>query len=262
MCRQSQLLMRKCTRSGAMSCWRAIPIGLLLLQWLVACGGSSPATPQVAQALDCGPKVKASPAIAFAAADGTQYRGVLFGQGSNAVVLGHQSDQTLCDELQLARRLAAQGFVVLAANLRTPGADGLNQYKHWDRAVAAGVTALRSRHVSHVSLLGASLGGCAALVAATETTPPPDAVVSLSGEPRVADLDCDTAAQTYSGPLLIVASATDHYLNAEAANSLIAESPSKNKQLILLSGSVHGAALLGEADVWLQIVGFLNRFGT
>jgi dienelactone hydrolase len=238
-------------------------VGLLVL--LAACwstngaGGSSAAPTGV----DCGSRGRPGPAVMFRSQTNRKLRGVIFGKATATVVLAHQSNQTLCDELDLARQIAAQGMEAFAFDVGgdapAPVDDPLANYQTWDRDVVAAIAVVRSRGATRTLLLGASQGGCAVLVAATEVTPAPTGVVSLSGEQRVADLDCDAAATRYTGALLVVASANDRYLDSAAAQGLVAESPSQDKRALVLPGTAHGFALLAEDDVLTQVVSFLRE---
>jgi esterase/lipase len=238
-------------------------VGLIVL--VAACGSSAGGTgnsSSPSSRFDCGVLGKPGPVVEFRAETGRELRGVMFGRAAVAVVLAHQSDQTLCNELNLAHVIAAHGFEAFAFDVGgdapAPANDPTANYQSWDRDVAAAVVLVRSKGATRTLLLGASQGGCAVLVAATELTPSPEGVVSLSGERHVADLDCDAAASKYSGALLIVASTDDHYLNSAAAHSLIVESPSQDKRAIVLPGTVHGSALLGEDGVMGEVLSFLQ----
>src|SRR5699024_9131292 len=59
--------------------------------------------------------------VTIRAADGTKLVGHRFGKGRTAVVLGHQSQGSLCDWAPYARRLAARGYFVFAIDFRSHG---------------------------------------------------------------------------------------------------------------------------------------------
>src|SRR5918994_7027125 len=63
----------------------------------------------------------AGPDVSFRAADGTKLVGHLFGGGRTAVILGHQSNGSLCEWLAYARRLARLGYTVLEIDFRGHG---------------------------------------------------------------------------------------------------------------------------------------------
>ncbi len=99
------------------------------------------------------------------------------------------------------------------------------------------------------------------MVAASETRPPVDGVVNLSGERNVSGLDADRAVRRSAVPLFVIASDSDRYLNARDASALYSESATTDKQLRILRGSTHGTAILDGAEgpeVRQQIVGFVR----
>lgn len=193
----------------------------------------------------------------FAVDDGTRLQGVLLGGGPAGVVLAHQSAQTLCDWLPFARQLAAEGFRAFPIGLpfrplRNAG---------WDRDIEAAVDYLRRAGAVSVVLIGASMGGAAAMVAASETRPPVDGVVNLSGERSVSGLDADRAVRGSAVPLCVIASDSDRYLNAHDASAIYSESATTDKQLRIVRGSTHGTAILDGAEgpeVRQQIVSFVR----
>ena len=229
------------------------------------CGVSPTALPVSSAAagmtIDCGPYGRAGPVISYQSSDGSRFKAVRVGIAARVVVLAHQSDQTLCNELAFARTLASNGFAVFVPNLRSDSAAGITAYNHWDVGVAAAIAEARALGAKRVQVLGASQGGCAALVGATEVAPPAAAVVSLSGERQVADLNCDDAAARFAGALLVVASADDHYLTGSDAAALLRESPSHDKRALVVPGTVHGYALLQQGDVLAQVIAFLQQHG-
>lgn len=176
----------------------------------------------------------------FEAVDGTRLGGVLIGRGPAGVVLAHQSDQTLCDWLSFARQLAAKGFHAFPVDLPFRPL----QNAGWDRDLEAAAEYLRRAGAVSLVLVGASMGGAASMVAATEISPQVDGVVNLSGERRVSGLGADRAVRRSVIPLLIIASDSDRYLNAHDPRTLYAESAASDKQLQVLPGSAHGTAIL------------------
>ena len=52
------------------------------------------------------------------AADGTRLLAHRFGSGKTAVVLGHQSDGTLCQWVPYAKRLASRGYTAIVFDFR------------------------------------------------------------------------------------------------------------------------------------------------
>lgn len=238
---------------------RHIRLGLFACLATACAGTAQPSGEPAAPYVDCGTQGRITGAIHYGSPGAARYTGVLSGDGGRAVVLAHQSDESLCAWIPYARALVNEHFRVLAVNLRAdspPARNPVAALSGWDSAVAAAITEVRRREAASVVVIGASLGGCASLVAATKV-PGVSGVVSLSGERRVADLDCDQAAAAYRGPLLVVASEADHFLDAEAAGLLMQESASTDKRLLLVPGNVHGRALLQDPSVAAAVSDFV-----
>lgn len=107
--------------------------------------------------------------VGFDTADGGRIFANLYGEGKHAVVLAHGKifDKESWDTF--ARRLAAEGFRVLAIDFRgygnsTPGSKG--EALHED--ILGAIAYLRSEGAAKISVIGGSMGGGAAARAAKE----------------------------------------------------------------------------------------------
>jgi len=213
--------------------------GILLLG-MAACGGASPAA-SGSPAATASPASCTSDAAAnfeVTSADGYTRRAASFGSGP-AVVIAYQSDQSMCDVVPLARWLADSGYTGVVVDLSGD----------WTGVLAAAAGAMRDRGSPSVQLLGASKGGCAAMVAGSQITPPVDSVVSLGGERKLGGgLDADAAVAHSRVPLFVVTSANDGFLTGDEAAVLIRESAATDKKSLILEGSLHGVAMLDGAD--------------
>jgi pimeloyl-ACP methyl ester carboxylesterase len=193
----------------------------------------------------------AGPDVAFRAADGTKLVGHRFGSGSAAVVLGHQSQGSLCDWAPYARRLAARGYFVFAFDFR---GHGLSQVRTGAAAnrlaldVAAAVRNVRALGKRKVFVVGASMGGIATLVAGASVQPAVAGVVSVSAPARFLGLDALASAGRLRVPVLYLAAAGDDnagYDFSEDAEAMYARTAARDKRLAVLPGSLHGVALVG-----------------
>ena len=202
----------------------------------------------------------------FQAADGTRLVGHRFGQGTTAVILGHQSDGDLCEWLPYARRLAGLGYFVFPIDFRGAGLTQVRTGPAADRLaadLAAATKALRRLGKRKVFLVGASMGGIASLVAGANVTPPVDGVVSVSSPTRYRGMDGIAAGKRLRVPVLYLAAVQDDnagYDFSEDAKALHAAAISKQKRLELLPGPLHGIALVGgSARARTLVEGFLRR---
>lgn len=186
--------------------------------------------------------------VRFRATDGTRLHGRRFGRGTTAVVLAHQYRADLCQWVKYARRLAAQGYLVLAFDFRN---NGRSQQVGYGRAgrlagdVAAAARYVRSKGAKKVLLVGASMGGSAVLAAAANIRPAVAGVVSLSGPRNFGGANAEAAVPKLRVPVLYVAAKDDGGGSfAEDARWLFERTPASDKQLEILEGSSHGVSLV------------------
>jgi alpha-beta hydrolase superfamily lysophospholipase len=183
--------------------------------------------------------------VRFSAADGTKLVGHRYGSGTTAVVLVHQIRGSICQWAPYAKRLAGLGYTAFALDLRGNGDSQRRAYpanQRYGGDVAAAVKAVRRLGAREVFLVGASLGGSAAISAAANTRPAVDGVVSVSGAADLAGaIDAVTRVQV---PSLFVAGADDTDF-ANDARRLYAASSAKDKTLEVLPGAYeHGTQLV------------------
>jgi pimeloyl-ACP methyl ester carboxylesterase len=183
--------------------------------------------------------------LTFRAADGTKLAGHRFGTGTVGVVLAHQSDDDLCAWVPYAQRLARLGYLALVFDFRNVGASQARGYPaniRYGGDAAAAVQEARALGAKKVFVVGASLGGSAALQAAVNTRPRVDGVISVSG---AADLSNAIASVPHlQAPVLYIAGTGDVDF-ANDAKRLYRATKETTKKLVLLDDSRHGTALVG-----------------
>jgi alpha-beta hydrolase superfamily lysophospholipase len=198
--------------------------------------------------------------VRFSAADGTKLVGHRYGSGTTAVVLVHQIRGSICQWAPYAKRLAGLGYTAFALDLRGNGDSQRRAYpanQRYGGDVAAAVNAVRRIGARKVFVVGASLGGSAAISAAANTRPAVDGVVSVSGAADLAGaIDAVTRVQV---PSLFVAGADDTDF-ANDARRLYAASNAKDKTLEVLPGAYeHGTQLVAaRSSVRALIENFLR----
>ncbi len=206
--------------------------------------------------------------LRFRAGDGTRLVGHGFGGAKpgrkTAVVLAHMSEGDLCVWAPYARRLAAKGFWVFPFDFRGHGLS--RGRRNHAKAVAdfgAAVRAVRRLGARKVVIGGASLGGIAAIVAATKLRPAVQGVVSVSGPAAIeGELNARPAAPRLRVPTLYVAAEQDQngpYDFAAEAKELYDATGTTEKRLELVPGSLHGTFLVqGSARVRALLEQFLR----
>ena len=132
---------------------------VVLAAFLVLVGGAAPA-----RAWDsCTPKAGD---VRFTAADGTRHVGHAYGGGSTAIVLVHQRNGTMCQWSSYAQRLARLGYRAMTIDLRNNGDSQMRNYpanQRYGGDVAGAIKYVRAHGAKKVFVLGASLGGSAAI---------------------------------------------------------------------------------------------------
>jgi len=220
---------------------------LLLVPLAAAALGSTASAGVERAAYSCAPGAD----VAFRAADGTKLVGHRFGTGRVAVVLGHQSQGSLCDWAPYARRLAARGYFVFAIDFRSHGLSQARTGAAGDRLasdLAAAVANVRALGKPKVFVVGASMGGIAALVAAAGVKPALDGVVAVSAPARFHGLDAVASAPRLRVPVLYLAAEGDDnagYDFSADAERMYGRTAARDKRLEILPGRLHGVALVG-----------------
>ena len=202
---------------------------LILLAGFLACSG----IPSTCAAGEPQP-------VAFEAEDGIQLRGYLFGKGSTGVLLAHMYPADQKSWFPFARKLAGEGYLVLTFDFRGYGESGGDKViSEIDRDLEGAYRFLQPK-VKKVFLVGASMGGMAAIrVAAKE---PVAGVVSLSAPVAFRGLDAGERIQEIKVPCLFIAAEGDGYA-AEAAKGFQKAVKSPEPGLLMVTGTEHGTRL-------------------
>ena len=239
-----------------------LPALVLAAVGAAACAGGAPAAKPKRRPVhpECVRPRDHAKALRFRAADGVRIVGVEFGKGSKAVVLAHQIRSNLCEWVPFARLLAARGFRALAIDLRGYGLSGNGGRLTPAADVAAAARVERARGARTVLLMGASMGGTAALAAARTITPAPAGVVALSSPAQFGDMDATAAVAAAQVPLLLLAARDDDPEIVAAQQAIYDASAATDKQVEILPGYEHGSRILrGTSRVRARqlVLGFL-----
>lgn len=203
-----------------------------------------------------------SAAVEFPSADGVTLEGRLFGEGTSAVVLSHMRPADQTSWYGFAERLADAGYLVLTYDFRgyCPGGDGGCSDGERDigaiwQDVLGAIEFVRSRGATSVSLVGASMGGTASLVAAGQERADVRTVITLSAPVSIEGLIADA-------PLLTRITATKLFIagvgDADAARDaqgLYDRSPPP-KRVEIVPSDDHGTDLLtgGQGEVVRRLI--------
>jgi len=211
----------------------------------------------------CGaPHTKAT-LVRFKAADGTPLDGVMVGSGTVGVVLAHEVGD-LCGAWPYANYLAKRGYRAFAIDMRCFGRSACPQGNAAGRVVddvVAAAAELRRRGVTKVAVVGASMGGSAALIAATRVQPPIRAVISLSGEANPTSLlhiplNARAAAAQLTVPAMFVVANLDQYTTVDETRAMYQAAKTADKRLLVLPGQFDGF------HGWQVLTNFSGQFSS
>jgi pimeloyl-ACP methyl ester carboxylesterase len=247
---------------------------LAVLVAIVGCGGGSHPAAETRSARGttaarprCGDPSFAPHAIRFATSDGVRLSGAVVGSGPIGAVLIHEYPRDLCGWWPYARYLSRHGVRALLFDLRCfgdspcPGGRG-----HAVADVAGAMAELRRRGARRVALVGASMGGAIAVVAAAQLHPA--AVVDLSGERDTSgltpgiDADAGAAAHGVVAPALFAVARGDRYVPVPDMRAVARHVRSPTKRVIVLPAAAgHGWDMLfGTASKWSPLAATVAAF--
>ncbi len=137
---------------------------------------------------EVGRPVTSAPGASFAASDGAELRGHVFGSGDRWVILSHMFPDDQTDWYPFAGQLSARGYHVLTFDFRGYGeSQGDKQIDRIDRDLSAALAFVRQQRPRRVVLLGASMGATASIIVAARE--PVDGLIALSAPTAFRGLD-------------------------------------------------------------------------
>jgi dienelactone hydrolase len=211
-------------------------------------------------------------AVKFRATDGVRIAGRLFGDGHVGVVLGHSIDGDQTEWWNFSEVVANHGAAALTIDFRgyCPGGEGGcsddgSTADAW-RDLLAGAELLRERGVKEIVLIGASMGGTAAVVAAAKADQRVAGVITLSAPTDCCGMEADEkVVEAVDAPMLFIAGRFDGDA-ARSARRFARWAGSSSGSVILASGE-HGTDLFGLATQQVErrttglVLDFLERLG-
>jgi dienelactone hydrolase len=214
-------------------------------------------TPAGSQTTD--PCIKAGETpVLMKAADGATVYGVEVGTGTTGVVLAHQYFSNHCEFMDFARELAAAGLRALTIDFRYNGASTGGNSSRLDLDVVAAAARLRADGATRIKLVGASMGGTAVLVAASEITPPVDGVVSLSGPTYFRGMNAVRAVRRSRVPVRFLVARGERRF-APDATYLMRAAAAKDKAIMRVANGGHGSSMLTVPAAKAFVLAFLAR---
>lgn len=191
--------------------------------------------------------------VEFTTEDGVDLTGLTFGSGDTAVVLAHMRDSGKEAWTDVAVALANNGFKAFAFDFRGYGGTDGERDTNLEADLTAAITAIRAEGAAKVFVVGASMGGTAALAAAAQHKL--DGVVAVSAPLEFAGIDGLAAAAMIEEPSLFIASAEDQpYADETSALADVA-----GGRFVEYDGAAHGTDIVTEQreKISAQIVRFV-----
>jgi pimeloyl-ACP methyl ester carboxylesterase len=170
------------------------------------------------------------------------------GDGSRGVVLAHQGGSNLCEELPYAKTLLRAGWHVLAFDFRGNGQSTLptENALAYRYDFAAAIKQLGTDGASDVFLIGASMGGAAAVQNSGGL--PLGGVVSLSGTRLWPGYGVNKPGPgALRVPFLYIGSRSDSRAPLGEARTIVHTAGSRDKRAIFHPGYLHGWDLVQDA---------------
>ena len=212
-----------------------------------------------------------STAITFPSTDGVTLAGRSFGpeNARAGVVLAHMFPSDQSAWFDFADRLADRGYRVLTFDFRgyCPGgtagcSEGEKQIPAIWQDVEGAIARIRSDGVTHVGLVGASMGGTASLIAASMEGSDVDAIVTLSAPISFEGLEIrpDELAQVSAAKLFIAGHAD---VTAAQAVETLYEQTIQPKRPEILTTDDHGTDILTGNQAGIastEIMNWLQRY--
>jgi acetyl esterase/lipase len=215
----------------------------------------------------CGEPGERTHSIRFRTSDDVTLAGAVVGSGPVGAVLIHEYPLDHCGWWPYARYLARHGVHTLLFDLRCFGDSACPDGRgHATTDVASAMAELRRRGARRIALVGASMGGAIAVVAAPRLRPA--AVVDLSGERDTAGLtpginaNAGAAAAGVTAPALFAVAQGDRYVPVSDMRAVARRTRSAIKRVIVLPASAgHGwDMLLGTTREWSPLAATVAAF--
>jgi len=179
--------------------------------------------------------------VDITATDGVQLVGHLAGSEGPGIVLGHMYPADQTSWTAFAREMAAAGFRTLTFDFRGYGeSGGTKDVAAIDRDMEGAYRYMIGRKIRPVYLVGASMGGTAALIVAARV--PVAGVATLSSPVEFRGLDAAPVLAGLAMPKLFIAAADD--APAAAALKELTVKSHDPKTIKIVPGSAHGTDLL------------------
>ena len=221
-----------------------LPIALsivLILSALPACSSSieSPTnSDKFVQLADEIGESGATETVRIRTADSEDLWGSIFGDGEIAVILSHMRGRNQTSWFPFARLASTSGYKVMTFDFRGYGKSTGTRDTRMDRDLEAAVAYVRAKGAKQVILIGASMGGTAAIEIAAEIDV--QGVAALSPPTSFGRINALGAVSSMLIPLLLIVAENDPPFTSSAREI---ETAAAATQFLELPGQEHGTNL-------------------
>jgi pimeloyl-ACP methyl ester carboxylesterase len=244
----------------------ALSVVLVVLAGSLLWARGAPKPPSLVTACGSSASALAARPLWLRTSDGVHLYAVEAGTGPTTVVLAHQGRSDLCEELPYAKTLLANRLRVLAFDFRGNGQSQPSVHSlALRRDLAAAVARARQDGATRVFLIGASMGGAAAVQngGGLRVT----GIVSLSGTRLWPGFGINKPGPTaVRVPFLYLGSRSDWRAPLAEARGVVRAVSARDKRSVFYRGSLHGWQLVQDAPFAPQaralIVAWLRAHST
>ncbi|MBM3705047.1 MAG: alpha/beta fold hydrolase [Actinobacteria bacterium] len=189
--------------------------------------------------------------VTFLTEDSVELNGNIFGQGRKWVILLHMYPTDQTSWFDFAEELARKGYVALTLDFRGYGNSGGNKddIAKIDKDVMAAINFIKDNYnYDKIFLLGASMGGTAAIVTASEISDSIiTGVITLAAPDKMgSDMDALSVVSKLKMPKLFISAKGDDY-HAESAQKLY-DSASEPKDIEIIENSMEHGTFIFEKE--------------
>jgi pimeloyl-ACP methyl ester carboxylesterase len=234
----------------------AVLLAMMIAVLAVACGGGEKEAPAPAATAEETPVLPFREGLKIGTEDGLQLSATIYGAGPTAVILAHMRGSDQRSWSAIARRLASGGeYTVLTFDFRGHGGSDDGDLGDIDKDVRAAIQFMRADGFDKVFVVGASMGGTAALAVASEEDLA--GVVAISAPAQFQGIDALARIDQVTEPKLFIAASGDEpYVDDLEVMFARAAEPKDRR---LFDGEEHGTALL-EGDQGEQVLQAIEQF--
>ena len=227
----------------------ALSLGLALALVAGACSGDDDSATSADTALSATPVPSTEAATSadvevteFSTPDEVLLEGTLYGEGPDGIVLAHMRGTDRSTWAPFAEEAAAAGFRVLTFDFRGYGGSEGERDTLLDVDLTAAVDHLERHGVESVVVMGASMGGTAAVNVASKLDLA--GIVALSAPAGFQGLSALDVASNVEEPAMFIAAADDQPYADDAA--AMAAAAADTRRLNIVDGRAHGTTLFAD----------------